>query len=307
MKTAIVLVTYNKWELTHACLNDLMPLLKEDFLIVVADNASTDGTPKKIREMFPEVFLTVLEENLGFGTGNNRAIEFLRRQNIPFDALCFLNNDTRLAADSLMKLREACKIPANENLILSPVIRNTDGTEQAHYFQKFSAVSFFLNAFRSIPTAAKHLHGKPSPLPKHPEFLQTSWTSAVCWWMSNSVWEQMNGFDEHIFMYYEDTDFAWRFIKNGGQFLIYSPATIIHLDGGSAQSSFLRARQHDRSQEYIFKKHFGIRGVFLSRTFRAVRSLSRILCLLPGTLFSRKHRNSILIHARLLKGTLCGS
>ena len=48
MKTAIIMVTYNGWPITQNCLADLAALPQDNFVIAVADNASTDGTVENI-------------------------------------------------------------------------------------------------------------------------------------------------------------------------------------------------------------------------------------------------------------------
>ena len=107
MKTAIVIVTYNGWPITQNCLADLAALPQDDFVIAVADNASTDGTVENIREQFPHVKVYPQTENLGFGRANNAAVQGLKDDGIKFDAICLLNNDTRLDCDVLVELRKS--------------------------------------------------------------------------------------------------------------------------------------------------------------------------------------------------------
>ena len=77
MKTAIILVTYNRFDLTNACLRCLLPLLNKNFEIVIADNGSTDNTIQRIREEFPKIHLFELHSNKGFGAANNFAVQEL--------------------------------------------------------------------------------------------------------------------------------------------------------------------------------------------------------------------------------------
>lgn len=298
--TAIILVTYNGWELTKACLNDLTPLLSNDcaetaakkaqkFVVAIADNGSTDGTVEKIRELYPsekypQIHVYPQAGNLGFGAANNGAIRGLLNDGVEFDAVCLLNNDTRFQAEALVKLREDLE-RVGENAVLAPTTQNVDGSRQNNFFAGLGPdgigyIPFLMNAFRNEEGAARVLEGTPTATALE-GIKETHWTSAVCWMMSAELWNRVGGFDEKIFMYYEDADMALRCRKLGARFFISDRSAITHLGGGSAKSSLSRALQHDRSQEYVFKKHFGIRGYWLSKKFRILRSLVRIVSAAP--------------------------
>lgn len=305
MKTAIVLVTYNGWPITENCLADLAALPQDDFVVAVADNASTDGTVENIRSKFPNVRVYPLPENIGFGRANNAAVQGLKDDGIKFDALCLLNNDTRLDPAAIVELRSSLTEAQTRfgDAIVVPTVRNSDGTPQHNYFAKINPLQFFLNAFRLESSAAKHLEGVPELCPDT-TFYKTYWASAVCWMMPANLFGMLGGFDEKIFMYYEDWDFAKRAIDIGYGFYIQSKCSIIHLGGGSAKSNLSRALQHDRSQEYVFGKHMGQKGVKLSRAFRVCRSFMRLVPVCAFALFNRKFAEYAKNHLTLLKEAL---
>lgn len=284
MKTAIIMVTYNGWPLTENCLSDLSGLPSDEFVIAIADNGSTDETVKNIQEKFPQVKVYPQKKNLGFGAANNAAVKGLEAEGFAFDTICLLNNDTRLEKGTLVNLRNS--LQEAEKLfgkaIVVPAVNNSDGSPQHNYFAKINNLQFFLNAFRPKSLAAKHLEGVPE-LCEGSSFYKTFWASAVCWIMPRELFDSLGGFDENIFMYYEDYDLALRAIDQGYRFYIQSHCTITHLGGGSATSDLSRALQHDRSQEYVFKKHMGEKGSRLSRRFRFCRSLIRLI---PTGLFA---------------------
>ena len=91
--------------------------------------------------------------------------------------------------------------------------------------------------------------------------------------------------------------------KIGARFFIASDIPLTHLGGGSAQSNTSRALQHDRAQQYVFKKHFGMQGLLLSKAFRILRSSVRIASALPH-LGSSEKRKYLLHHMALLKAAL---
>ena len=305
MKTAIIMVTYNGWPLTENCLSDLSGFSSDEFVIAIADNRSTDDTVKNIQEKFPQVKVYPQQKNLGFGAANNAAVKALEAEGVEFDTICLLNNDTRLEKSMLVDLRNSLKEAESlfGKAIVVPTVRNSDGTPQHNYFAKISGLQFFLNAFRPKSLAAKHLEGSPE-LCKGTTFYKTFWASAVCWMMPRKLFDSLGGFDENIFMYYEDYDLAHRAIDQGYGFYIQSKCTLIHLGGGSAKSDLSRAMQHDHSQEYVFGKRLGKKGVRLSKSFRFCRSLLRLIPTGILALTNKKFLEYAKNHLALLKEAL---
>jgi N-acetylglucosaminyl-diphospho-decaprenol L-rhamnosyltransferase len=308
MKTAIILVTHNKWAMTEECLKKLSSLPSQNFVVAVADNASTDDTRINIRKDFPNIFLTEIEQNAGFGTANNRAVQAIR-EHCEIDSICLLNNDTLPEIETFIALQNDItswnETHPETPAVFSPDTRNKDGSEQINYYADIPLHTFFTNAFRTEKAASHYLHGTPEPEINHPEFMHIAWTSAICWMMNISLWDACCGFDEKIFMYYEDVDFAWRANALGAIFLLDTRLKLTHLGGGSVETPVKQALQHDNSQEYVFRKRWGRRGYLVSKIFKCIRSGIRIAISLPLAAFSVHARKLLCTHIQLLRNALC--
>ena len=303
MKTLIVLVTYNGYAMTKDCLSVLSKLPSEHWRIAIADNASSDGSPQKIAVDFPQAKVYALSTNKGFGFANNEALcRSLKKEN--FDFVCFLNNDTIVTVEAMEKLREDAEKDSGKT-IFAPLVKNRDGSLQRTDYRFLSHAEFFLNAFRTVRGADKRLHGELKAVAET-HFLSNDWINAVCWMMPVQTFFDVGMFDEKIFMYYEDQDFAYRARKLGYRFLLNAEAPIVHLGGGSAKNVLSRSLQHDSYQLYFYRKHFGYGGAVLSRTFRFVRSLLRLGMLVPFALFKKSARDNARIHWKLLLFSLNG-
>ena len=95
----IVVLNYNGAGRIERCLERLLATRYPDLRVTVVDNASSDGSPASIERAFPEVELIENGANLGFSSGNNRA---LRGATEPY--LGLLNPDTEVELDWLHPL-----------------------------------------------------------------------------------------------------------------------------------------------------------------------------------------------------------
>ena len=70
----ISIVNWNGGEQVIECLSSLKKLEYSSFRIIVVDNASSDGSPERIKKEFPEVTLVENQENRGYSRANNQII-----------------------------------------------------------------------------------------------------------------------------------------------------------------------------------------------------------------------------------------
>ncbi len=108
--TWVLVLTWNGWEATRACLESLRRVRGRGARILVVDNGSTDGTPAHVRREFPDVELLENGTNLGFAAGNNVGIRAALAGGA--EHVVLLNNDTVVAPDCVEELvTAACAHP----------------------------------------------------------------------------------------------------------------------------------------------------------------------------------------------------
>ena len=74
MKIYTIVVTYNGEKWVDKCFGSLQQS-NIPVHIVAIDNASTDGTIKKIKNDYPEVEIIINKKNIGFGQANNIGLQ----------------------------------------------------------------------------------------------------------------------------------------------------------------------------------------------------------------------------------------
>ena len=126
MDLSICIITLNAREYLRACLESIQrynPAL--NYEIIVADNASTDGTAEMLAQNFPQVRLIQNEENLGFTQPVNKMLAVAQG-----DFFVLLNPDTQLVEDVFTPL--VAYLRANLEVgIAIPKVLNADGSFQA--------------------------------------------------------------------------------------------------------------------------------------------------------------------------------
>ncbi len=223
--------------------------------VIVVDNASTDGSAAMVREHFPHCRLLALDANIGFGAANNRAAEAAVG-----DRLLLLNSDAWLEHGALPRL--AAALDRDPRLALAaPELRYPDGRRQFAWAPATGvlgeAVQMLRNRFESRPWAHRLPPRWLRPL------LGPGWFSAACVLLRRDAFEAVGGFDEGIFMYFEDVDLCRRLRAsprsgaNGGsgwRLGSVPGAVAYHVKGGSRPSGRGEI-EYRRAQLYYYRKH----------------------------------------------------
>ena len=89
-KLAIVILNWHGADLMRQYLPSVLENSVGD--VIVADNASTDGSVQMLLDEFPEVPVVVLEQNFGFAEGYNRALAQLP----DYEYYLLLNSDVEI-------------------------------------------------------------------------------------------------------------------------------------------------------------------------------------------------------------------
>lgn len=243
MILSVIVVNWNTQDLLVACLRSLaaFSLAAADAQaaveIIVVDNASTDGSPARVRRDFPHVRLIENPHNLGFAAANNLGIQASRGEFV-----LLLNSDAAVtpgALTNLVQFMQQCP-PAG---LAGPRLINPDGSFQASFAAFPTLTSELLLATR----LARWVIGPyaPSPTPRvrsgrfSASFIEAArpvdWIAGAAMLARRRAIEQVGGLDEGYFMYSEETDWCWRFWRHGWQVWYLPHVAVVHHGGASTR------------------------------------------------------------------------
>ncbi|REE96545.1 glycosyltransferase [Thermomonospora umbrina] len=126
-RVVAVVVTYDRRELLVEALTALLGQTRPPDLVVVVDNASSDGSADLVATRFPDVDLIVLARNTGgaggFAIGVARALEHRA------DAVWLLDDDTVPRPDALRALLDVRERSAERPALVASRVLWTDGRD----------------------------------------------------------------------------------------------------------------------------------------------------------------------------------
>ncbi len=299
MLLSIIIVSYNVRHYLRQCLDSVWRSAKSaqiDVEVFVVDNHSVDGTVHYLRRVFrdyvcnkhPEARLTLIANdcNVGFGRANNQALRKCKG-----DYVLFLNPDTILGEDTLSDcLREAQQ--CDRLGAIGVEMLRTNGR-------------FAFESRRGLPTpwtAFCKMSGLASLFPKshcvgryYMRYLDPAETadieivSGAFMFCSQEALNQCGGFDETFFMYGEDIDLSYRFLKAGFRNR-YVPTSILHYKGESThKNSYRYVHVFYQAMLIFFRKHFPASSIALTIPVHGAIYGQAILTLIRQNLIAFAH------------------
>jgi N-acetylglucosaminyl-diphospho-decaprenol L-rhamnosyltransferase len=219
--------------------------------VVLVDNGSSDDSVGLVREEFAEVEVLELSENFGYGPAVNRALS--RR---PADPAIVLNNDTECEP----RFAEALLDAAVPDVAMVAGVLLQEGAP--HLIDSAGVV-----ADRTL-MGFDYLHGEPAAS-AHAAANPLGPTGGAALYRLEPF-EAVGGFDERIFLYYEDLDLALRIATAGGRCRLAPTARALHAYSASlGAGSSAKYSRTGWSRGYMLRRY----GV-MSRPRLALRTLA---------------------------------
>jgi N-acetylglucosaminyl-diphospho-decaprenol L-rhamnosyltransferase len=257
---AIIVVSTNEARWLTACLGSVYAHAGECALdVVVADNASTDGTAELVRREFPRARVVACE-NKGFAHANNRAL-------MTCDAryALFLNPDTEIVEGTFEELVGA--LDERPAVGLAGVIQLTPAGAV------YPTIRRFPNALRALGDAlggervrfAGGLGERELREDRYREEVDCDWTSGSFMIARREALESAGYMDERFFIYSEEPDLCLRLKRAGWEVRHLPLMRIVHHAGKGGVSPRMASQDAFARVQYA-RKHFAPlhRGLYRS-------------------------------------------
>jgi GT2 family glycosyltransferase len=251
---SIILLNYNTLSYTEQCVKSIINSVGDsDFEIIIVENNSNDKVKiKYLEKKFKFVKVIVSLKNLGFAAGNNIGVK-----NAVGKYIVILNNDTIVFSNFIEKIKTILG-NVDKKTIITGFIEGPDGKfqhsggKEPKVFRELFRFGFLL--IKYIPTKFYDSHYF---IPSNDSKVTIlDWASGCFFAMSKDFYQELNGFDENMFMYVEDVEFHKRVRLNGGS-IIFTPEIKIKHFGSQSSKNYkeIMLRSQYKNTVYYFKKH----------------------------------------------------
>jgi N-acetylglucosaminyl-diphospho-decaprenol L-rhamnosyltransferase len=240
----VVIVAYERWDLTESCLRQLEPQTV-DHRTYLVDNGSTDDTRARVRAEWPAVHVVELDYNHPFTEAVNRGVAAGDG-----DRVVLLNNDVDLRPDCLERLVAPLEAEPALGSVASLMLRPGEELIDSVGI----TVDPTLAAFARLQGLPVGRAADPAPVLTGPEGTTAAYRRAA--------WEEVGGLDEGIHAYGEIADLALRLRSAGWGTTSAPDAAGVHLGSSTFGRRSAVQRGHAAfSRGYLLRRY----GVLRSR------------------------------------------
>lgn len=258
---SVIVVSYNGQRWLEPCFRSLLVQEGCTFEVVLVDNGSSDKSVSVVGQAFPQVRIVPLPVNMGFAGGNNAGAQVARG-----DVLVFLNNDTVVEPGWLRALTRALEDDPKAGLTTSRIM----------FMHEPNIVDSAGDGYLRSGGGFKRYHGARAE-----EALASDCPFGACGAalaIRRSLFEALGGFDEDLFLVYEDIDLSYR-ARLLGWHVRYVPTAVVRHAGGSTMGHFspLAVLYGQRNLEWVWLKNTPGSLLLRSLPSHALYSLAGII------------------------------
>jgi N-acetylglucosaminyl-diphospho-decaprenol L-rhamnosyltransferase len=282
VRVGIVTVAYRSDAMLTDFLASVPAATSAPVALVVADNLPTEGEAARIARSARADYVPI-PANPGYGGAVNAAVGRLPDS---VEWVLIANPDLILDPGALDRLVAAGR---EDDAIgsVGPLVKNPDGTtypsaRSVPSLRTGIGHALFSNLWTTNPWTRRYR----DDLAPADERRDAGWLSGSCVLVRRRAFDEIGGFDEGYFMYFEDVDLGYRLGKRGYRNVYEPAASAVHIGGQSTggESARMVRAHHASARRFIGRKYAGwwlwpVRAVvgtgLAVRSALAARGLSR--------------------------------
>jgi N-acetylglucosaminyl-diphospho-decaprenol L-rhamnosyltransferase len=255
VRVGIVTVAYRSDTVLTGFLASVPAATSAPVAIVVADNLPAEGEAARIAQSARADYVPI-PANPGYGGAVNAAVSRLPDS---VEWVLIANPDLTLDPGALDRLVAAGREDDRVGSV-GPLIRNPDGTtypsaRSVPSLRTGIGHALFTNLWGGNPWSRRYR----DDLAPTGERRDAGWLSGSCVLVRRRAFEEIGGFDEGYFMYFEDVDLGYRFGKRGYRNVYEPTASAVHIGGQSTsgESARMVRAHHASARRFIKRKYAG--------------------------------------------------
>jgi GT2 family glycosyltransferase len=239
-KTAVVILNWNGKQFLQDFLPDVFEHSKHIADVVVADNASSDGSAEWLETNMPQIKLIRNASNGGFAKGYNDALSQL-----PHTYFVLLNSDIEVESGWLDPLIAELE---SENALFAVQPKIISWHQRTHF--EYAGASGGYIDLLGFPFCRGRIFENTEPdLGQYDTPTDIFWATGACMAIRAEFFRALGGFDEEFFAHMEEIDLCWRAQSMGYGIRCQPASKVYHIGGGtlpkqSSRKTFLNFRNN---------------------------------------------------------------
>lgn len=235
MRIAVVILNWN----TEGFLREFLPGLirscsvVDGAEVVVADNASTDGSMKVMREQFPDVRTLQFGENLGFTGGYNRAFAELYGGTDAPEYFLLINSDIEVTENWLQPLVDWMDSHP-ECGACAPKLHSWKERDR---FEYAGAAGGHIDRYGYPFCRGRVLKRLETDNGQYDTPADVFWATGACLMIRSRLYHEYGGLDSRFFAHMEEIDLCWRLRSGGHRVTVVPQSVVYHVGGGTLPQS----------------------------------------------------------------------
>lgn len=257
--TGVVVLNYNTPKQTVECVSSIIKFEGNHIKIVVVDNCSTDNSAvilKEYCENLTNVLFVMTPYNGGYSYGNNYGTLFFEKD---IKNIVFINSDVILKNDAITKMKNMLN-SVKDLAVVGPQILDKNGLYVQFARKKIRSIDYLLER-RPIGLLNIKTSRNIKLRPRKREIFR-GMVSGCCFMIEKSIFDEIGGFDENLFLYSEEDVIAYKLDSLMYKAGISEDALILHLHSESISKQGLAFRRKFSLLSPLYclkvyeKKHF---------------------------------------------------
>lgn len=268
-RVSIIIINHNTEKLLASALRSVDQQKKDDWEVLVVDNASTDNSVAMVKREFPHAHVIANEKNIGFAAGNNTGIKKAQGTYV-----MLLNSDALFTqVGSLETLLDYMDKHGDVAVVTPKVVLahgELDKASHRGFPTPWNAFTYFAQmerVFGWVPFLSRivggyHMTWKNMNIPHEVEAV----TGAAMIVRKKAI-DQVGMLDEAFFMYGEDIDWCYRF-KQARWKVVYHPGfQVLHLKNQSGIKREVRSNEDKVKRAQTTAYFFDTMGQFYDKHY----------------------------------------
>ncbi len=262
-KVAVVILNYNGKKFLEEFLPNVIANTNAEMAeIVVADNASTDGSVAFMQERFPSIRLIVNDFNGGFATGYNLALK-----QIEAEYFVLLNSDIEVTPQWIEPVIELMDSDPNIAACQPKILSYYDKEK----FEYAGASGGFIDKYGYPFCRGRVFQHLEEDHGQYDDACEVFWATGACMFVRADLYLQHGGLDDSFFAHMEEIDFCWRMKNLGFKIYCCPQSRVYHIGGGTLpKSSARKTYLNFRNNLSLLYKNLPSNRVFWTIAYRIV-------------------------------------